>query len=244
AVELDRLPADSPLIPALRTAMRGRGLVSIRRARSGPTVRLDSGWQQPESRINSGRRSDGRRAARKAAALGEVSYEILSPCAHEFDALFDEAAAVELRSWKAEAATAISSDRAKELFFRCFFRRACEQGTFRLALLRIGGEIAAMQMGLETLGRFWLFKIGFDERFGHCSPGNLLMLHSIGWAAGRGLVSYELLGSTEAWITTFWTREQHLYVKLRTYPFGLRGGVALLADSLAWLWHGLVRQGR
>ena len=95
-------------------------------------------------------------------------------------------------------------------------------------------------MAVETLGRYWLFKIGYDERYGKCSPGTLLMLHAIGEAARRGLVAFELLGNVEPWIAELWTREQHDCVRLRTYPFNLHGAVALANDGLAWLkaWSG------
>jgi CelD/BcsL family acetyltransferase involved in cellulose biosynthesis len=235
AVELDRIPAGSPLIPAMRSAMRGKGLVSVRPAIPTPTISLDGRWLDPASRFNSGRRSDFRRAARRASEYGEVSLEILSPKPAEFDALFDEAVGVELRSWKREAGTAIAADRAKESCFRHYFRSACERGTFRIAFLRIDGEAVAMQMALESLDRFWLFKIGFDERYEKCSPGTLLMLHTIGWAANRGLRAYELLGNVEPWIAQFWTREQHECLCVRTYPFNARGAVAFAGDALVWL---------
>jgi CelD/BcsL family acetyltransferase involved in cellulose biosynthesis len=172
-----------------------------------------------------------------------VTYEVLSPGPAEFDALFDEAIGVEVRSWKREAGTAIAVDRAKEGFFREFFRSACEDGTFRLAFMRIDREVVAMQMALEQLDRYWLFKIGFDESFGRCSPGTLLMLHTIGWAAGRGLEAYELLGHVEPWIAQFWTQERHDCVRLRTYPWNIRGAAAFAADALVWLRHGLKRGG-
>lgn len=235
ALEVDRIPAGSPLIPALREAMRGKGLVSVRPATPTPTIALDARWKDPASRFNSGRRSDFRRAARRAGEEGEVSFEILSPEPDAFDALFDEAVAVELRSWKREAGTAIAADRAKESCFRHFFRSACERGTFRIAFMRIDGRAVAMQMALECLDRFWLFKIGFDEEFGRCSPGTLLMLHTIGWAAQRELGAYELLGNVEPWIAEFWTRESHDCVCLRAYPFTAAGAVAFAGDASAWL---------
>jgi CelD/BcsL family acetyltransferase involved in cellulose biosynthesis len=235
ALEVDRIPVGSPLIPALRDAMRGKGLVSVRRATPTPTIALDDRWRDPASCFNSGRRSDFRRAARRAAEFGAVSFEILSPGPAEFDALFDEAVAVELRSWKREAGTAIAADRAKESCFRHYFRSACERGTFRIAFMRIDGKAVAMQMALECLDRFWLFKIGFDEDVGRCSPGTLLMLHTIGWAADRELKAYELLGNVEPWIAHFWTREQHDCVCLRAYPFNAKGAVAFAGDAAIWL---------
>ena len=233
ALDLDRVPAGSELIPALREALRCKGWMSVRPAIPTPTIRLESRWKDPSSCFNSGRRSDFRRAARRASEYGEVTFEILSPGPEEFDALFDEAIAVEMRSWKREAGTAIAADRAKENCFRHYFRSACEQGSFRIAFMRIGGRAVAMQMAIESLDRYWLFKIGFDEDYERCSPGTLLLLHTIGWAAQRELQAYELLGNLEPWIAQFWTREQHDCVWVRAYPFNAKGAVALAADALA-----------
>ncbi|MEA3008923.1 MAG: hypothetical protein QOJ91_615 [Sphingomonadales bacterium] len=241
AVELDRMPVESGLIPALRSALRGKGWMSVRPAIPTPTIKLDPRWKDPASCFNSGRRSDFRRAARRASEHGEVSFEILSPPPEAFDALFDEAIGVEARSWKREAGTAIAADGAKESCFRHYFRSACEDGTFRIAFLRIDGRAVAMQMALEMLDRYWLFKIGFDEDYERCSPGTLLMLHTLGWAAGRELSAYELLGNVEPWIARFWTREQHDCVWVRAYPFNPRGAVALAADALASLRKRLIR---
>lgn len=243
AVELDRVPVGSEMIPALRAALRGKGWMSVRPATPTPTITLDAGWKDPSARFNSGRRSDFRRAARRASEFGRVSFEVLSPGPDEFDALFDEAIGVEARSWKREAGTAIAVDRAKESCFRHYFRSACEDGHFRIAFMRIDGRAVAMQMALESLDRYWLFKIGFDEQFERCSPGTLLMLHTIGWAAGRELEAYELLGNLEPWIAQFWTREQHECVWVRAYPFNARGAVAFAADAFASLRERLARAG-
>ena len=239
---LDRVPEDSLLAPALEAAMKGRGWVSIREAVPLPTIALDESWKSPESRFNSGRRSDFRRSARKADEFGKVSYEVLSPGPEEFDALFDEAIGVELRSWKKEAGTAIAADRGKEQFFRDFFRACCARGQLRIAFMRIDDRATAMQLAVEFAQRYWLFKIGYDESYRKCSPGTLLMLHTLGYAAERGLRAYELLGDVEAWIADFWTREQHDCVRLRSYPFNVRGAVAFAADAAIWLWHRLWRR--
>jgi len=240
-IALDRVPANSPLVPALRKAMRGRGLISVRPAVPCPTIALDESWAQPETRFNAGRRSDFRRAGRKAAALGKVCYEVLSPDVSQFDALFDEALQVELGSWKREAGTAIASEPAKEAFFRSYFRSAAAKGDLRIAFLRINGRAAAMQLAVEQGGAYWLFKIGYDAAYQSCSPGTLLMLHTIGYAAGKGLRAYELLGGVEPWIAQLWTREAHPTLRLRTYPFNLRGLWAMAVDGAVWGWARLRR---
>lgn len=231
-LKLDRIPAGSPLIPAVQAAMRGKGWVSVRPSLPMPTINLDARWKDPASCFNSGRRYDFRRAARRAAEFGDVSFELLSPEPGEFDDLFDEAMGVEVRSWKREAGTAIAVDPAKERFFRKFFHSACERGEFRIAFMRIDGQAVAMHMALECLGGYWLFKIGFDETFARCSPGTLLMLHTISWAASRELRTYELLGYVEPWIAQLWTKDQHDCVQLRTYPFNVRGAIAFAVDAM------------
>src|SRR5215212_4719716 len=44
-VEVDRVPAGSPLIPALRAAMRGKGRVVVRPTTPTPTLSLDPRWK-------------------------------------------------------------------------------------------------------------------------------------------------------------------------------------------------------
>jgi len=242
ALHFDRIPAGSLLVPALGSAMKGRGLLFVRAAMPSPMIALDESWAEPENHFNAGRRSDVRRARRRAEAMGELSFETLSPAPEEFDALFEEAVGVELLGWKREAGTAIGADPRRQDFFRHYFRDACARGMFRVSFLRIDGKAVAMHLALEWAGRYWLFKIGHDSGYDKCSPGTLLMLHSIGRAAEQGLRGYEFLGVIEPWITRFWTREQHECVQLRTYPFNPRGAAALLCDGALWLGQRLKRQ--
>lgn len=231
----DRIPAESPLIPALRAAMRGRGWVSVRSAMPCPVITLDEDGREPESRFNAGRRSDFRRAARRAAGFGAVTFETLAPRPEEFDVLFDEAVGVESLGWKQDAGTTIAADPGRQEFFRRYFRAACVRGLFRISFMRIDGRAVAMQLAVLWADRYWLFKIGHDARFNSCSPGSLLMLHTLRQAAADGLRAYELLGGVESWITRFWTREQHDCVQLRVYPCNGRGAVAFLGDVVSWL---------
>jgi CelD/BcsL family acetyltransferase involved in cellulose biosynthesis len=232
---LDRMPAASPLVAAMRAAMRGRGIIVVRPAAPCPTIAIDPSWTDPASKFNPRRRSDFRRALRKAEALGAVTFEFGCPHAYEFDALFDEAIAVEMSGWKRAAGTAIGVDPVKYAFFRAYLRGECEAGRLRMAFLRIGGRAAAMQLAVALNGRLWLYKIGYDEAFRSCSPGTLLMLHAIGSAAGEGLEAFELLGNSEPWIAELWTEQVMPCVQLRTFPLSLAGLAALGSDCIYWL---------
>jgi len=61
------------------------------------------------------------------------------------------------------------------------------------------------------------------------------MLHTLRHAAERKLEAYEFLGTCEPWIADFWTQQRHDCVRIRTYPFNVRGVIAMSADGAAWL---------
>ncbi|MCJ2178980.1 GNAT family N-acetyltransferase [Novosphingobium album (ex Hu et al. 2023)] len=238
-LQLDRIPAASPLVPALASAIKGKGLVVTRPATACPRIVFEPGEAAPEQRFNSGRRSDFRRARRRAEAMGEVSFEMHAPCPETFDRLFDEAVAVEQRGWKGESGSALGCEAAKGAFFRDFLCRMSRDGNCRIAFMRIGGRAVAMHLAVVFQGRYWLFKIGFDGDYARCSPGNLLMLFAMSDAMKQGLGGIELLGEVEDWISEVWTQDTTPCVRLQTYPFNLRGLTALLADAVEWAWHRL-----
>lgn len=238
-LRLDRIPAASPLVPALRRAMKGRGLVVTRPATACPRIVFEPGESDPEQRFNAGRRSDFRRARRRAEALGTVSFEMHAPAPAEFDRLFDEAVAVEQRGWKGESGSALGCDATKGAFFRDFLRRMSGEGACRIAFMRIGGQAVAMHLAVVFHARYWLFKIGFDGDYARCSPGNLLMLFAMGDAMAQGLDGIELLGEVEPWIIEAWTQDATPCVRLQTYPFSPGGLAVLLAEVASWAWHRL-----
>ncbi|MBO0720235.1 MAG: GNAT family N-acetyltransferase [Blastocatellia bacterium] len=234
AILLQRMPADSPAITAIQRAFRRRGLVHILPVDPYPYIELNSEWMAPENCFNAGRRSDFRRAQRQAAQFGEVKYEVLAPAPAEVDSLLEEAFQIELASWKGEAGTALAVDPVRGAFYRHYALAASERGILRLVFLRIDGQSAGMQIAIESNDRFWLLKIGHDNRFSKCSPGTLLMLHSLRYAATCGLRSYEFLGINEPW-TRNWTDLSRSCVALRAYPFSPSGLAVISSDAAHFL---------
>lgn len=233
-LRLDRVPVDSPTLAALRRAYAGRGLLRLREAMPTPTVDL-APWRagpefDPDAGFNAGRRADFRRLERRAAAQGEISYEMHAPTTPaELEPLLADAYAVEAASWKQESGTALSADRRQGEFFRRFTAAAAAQGMLRIAFLRLDGRPAAMQIAAEWGNRFWLFKISHDQACAACSPGQLLLRHTLGHAARAGLASYEFMGVMAPW-TTLWTRQVRRYVQVRAIPFS-RPVLALAAHK-------------
>ena len=233
-----RVPADSPLIPAVTESAWRRGIVRCQPAEGCPSLPLDPTWAHPEEHLDSKGRSNLRRARRIAEEVGPVTAEILSPGPEEAGPLLDEAYAVEAAGWKSREGTPLVRDPRLSAFFRRYGAAAAEAGELRVAFLRIGGRAAAMKLAAVTGGRFWLLAMGFDETFERSSPGTLLLVETLAYAARSGLRSYEFLGATEPWVRA-WGAEDRACVSLRTYPFGARGAIALASDAADRMRSGL-----
>ena len=227
---LGRLPGGSPSIGALRTAHRRRAGVLVRQMPGTPTIPLSPGWTAPEGLLSKRRASDMRRARRRAEALGTVSFEVLAPSPAELEPLLQEAVEVEAAGWKSRRGSALKEDARRLDFYSRYARGAAERDELRLCFMRIDGRAVAMQLAVEWRDRLWLLKIGYDEDFGRCSPGMLLMLESTRWAANRGLHSVELLGTPAPW-TDMWTDEVRPCVTMAVYPARPIGIAALAADG-------------
>jgi CelD/BcsL family acetyltransferase involved in cellulose biosynthesis len=230
-LRLARIPSNSPLLPALRRAFPGPASLHVRQAAGTPFIALDTSWEEPEGSFNARRRADFRAARRRAQRLGQLTTEMLSPSPDQVDSLFDELVTVEAAGWKSAAGTALRTQPDMRSFYLLYCRRAATAGILRLAFLRIAGRAVAVQLAVEQASRYWLLKIGYDEKFSRCSPGTLLMLYTVAWATARGLESYEFLGQEEAW-TAVWTQQVRSYVAVHTRPPSL-WTAASAAEELA-----------
>jgi len=226
AIVLPRIPAQSPTIDALRKAVGRRGLVHVSSGSAHPTIELNADWSEPGGGLSSSRRSALRRSRRRAEKGGEIAVDLLSPAPHEVDDLLDEAFAVEARSWKGSAGTALLQTPVLAGFFRRYAADAAARGILRLEFLCIAGQRVAMQLGVEWQRRIWLLKIGYDEEHASASPGQLLLAESVADAARRELDGYELLGTAAKW-TEPWAPLVHPCVQVIAYPPSSHGYVSL-----------------
>ncbi len=187
-LELKRVPAESPVVAALEAAYRGRGVVQRKAVGGSPWIPLDECWAEPEMRLEAGRRSDLRRARRQGRKDGSRGGAVSSrPRSADLPRLLDEAFEVEAAGWKGAHGTALATDPVRGAFFRRYTEQACAKGILRMCMLRIGGKPAAAQIAIESGSRFDLLRAGYDEQFSRCSPGMLLTVESIRYAAQRGL---------------------------------------------------------
>jgi CelD/BcsL family acetyltransferase involved in cellulose biosynthesis len=132
-------------------------------------------------------------------------------------------------------------DQHRRRFYEYYAANACERGILRLSYMRIGDHAVAAQLAVEAKGGFWLLKVGYDEDYANCSPGNLLLVETLKYAAARGLKSFEFLGSSEPW-TEVWTKQLRPCVTVAAYPRNCHGAVAFVTDALRFAWHRINRK--
>ena len=223
SLHVKRVFADSPFVAAVRRAYEGVGLVVVNPTKPCPYIPCAQGEERTVGALSKQIRSDLRRAARRAAAMGSVSFEVHAPAsADELAPLWATAIQVEAGSWKGEDGTALASDPRIGGFFATYAIRAMQAGVLRLAFMRIDGVPAAMQVAIEQEQRVWLLKIGYRAQYAKCSPGNLLIEWTLRRAARQLLKSYEFLGSRADW-TDRWTRLGRATVSVKSFPYSPRG---------------------
>lgn len=160
-----------------------------------------------------------------------MTVRLLRPAPAETRALLDEAFAVEARSWKGEAGTALACDLRVGAFYHDFAPRMAAHGRLALAFLDIAGRPAAMQIAIEWHERLWLLKVGYDEAHSRCSPGVLLLAHAVRDAAERGLEACEFLGTTQPWLDPWTTRVRGMSA-VSAYPLDPRAVPGVVRDAV------------
>ena len=232
---LRRVLADSPVLEALRTAFHNRGILLTRATKGSPWIELNPSWIEPEKKLSANWRSSLRRGRRRAEEMGPVRFEVINPRPSELPTMLAELFRVEAASWKGKNGSALLNDSHRRQFYEQYAVTACEKGILRISFMRIGDRIIATQLAAESRAGFWLLKVGYDETYAKCSPGNLLLVETLKYSVQRGLKSYEFLGCAEPW-TEVWTRQIRPCVTVAAYPNNCRGGAAFLCDAVKFAW--------
>jgi len=231
-MKLSLVPGSSETPDALRRAYSGRGFVFVRADDSIRNLSIDDSWVTPEQHMSERQCHNYSRRRRVAERLGKVSFEAQVPHSSSVTTLLTEAMAVEARSWKGRAGTALLCDPMMKRFFERYATLAAERGLLRIFFLRIGGKAAAMRIAIEHGRHLWLLKTGYDESFKNCSPGFLLIVECLRYAARRRLSSIEFLGD-KAWPDET-PRQHRSHVSIHAYPMSLIGVAVFAADIAGW----------
>ena len=229
---LQRMPLTDALRAELARAARGRGLLHEIATPGSPTVNFvgDGDLAAFETGLSSRRRQDYRRARRGLERAGPVTFDMRVPQAGSVAAELEEAMRIEASSWKSRGGSTLLHTGQLRAFFHEYARRMAAGGQLRIAFLRVDGVGIAMQLIIEHASRFWIYKVGYDEKWAEHSPGVQLMWDVMRYACESRMKGVELLGKVEEWLT-IWTSAVREYRTLIFYPFNLRGLGAVAADA-------------
>ncbi|GAB4088708.1 GNAT family N-acetyltransferase [Hydrogenophaga soli] len=213
-VVLERHPGHAESLDTLARGLTAAAACRRRPRPGSPRVLLDG---NPDHVLNAGRRSDLRRMLRRAEKHGPAHFAVLTPTEAELPALLAEAFRVEAAGWKGAQQSALMQDHAAKAFFERYATLACRAGVLRVATMTLGGQTVAVQLDVVCGGAIWLLKIGYDEAFADCSPGNLLMMEVLRYACQQGLGACEFLGLAARW-TRMWTELEYPTESVTLYP--------------------------
>lgn len=211
SLEVQLLQARQPLLSAFL----------CRQGIGAPVLSISSSWSDYEATIPPRYGYDLRRARKRAEQMGEVEFETISPSGGRLASCLGEIFRVEAAGWKGRRGTALLLDQRLRGFFCQYAQAVADQGRLRLSFLRIGGQVAAVQLAVRDYNRLWVLKVGYDEVFSKCSPGILLMHDTVRQAFAAGLEGVEFLGSDAPWLH-IWTEENHPYLTIHAYPRTVR----------------------
>jgi hypothetical protein len=141
-------------------------------------VPTDMSAEAFEARLSRNSRQMLRRAARRYAAYadtGSVRATTPEDLAAEFECFLD----VEASGWKGAHGSAIRQAPGEEAFYRDLMRRIALDGRCEIHSLYAEGRCIASGFWVFTKHQAVLLKCGYDESYGHASPGRLLTHRSL-----------------------------------------------------------------
>jgi CelD/BcsL family acetyltransferase involved in cellulose biosynthesis len=221
---------DAAFIAQLREAAKGRCITVAMPGGTSLVTDLDGDPEAHLQRCSAARRKALRRNRRQLEQAGAVGFECQRPTPEDVEPALREAFAVEARSWKGAAGSAVLARPDMWHFFREYGLACAASGRLQIRRLTVDGRVAAVQVATIEGGRCFDLKIGYDPAFGSCSPGLLLTCQALADGARDGLRAHEFLGLAEEWQRAFATRERR-FESLVIYPLNAPGLAAFAFDA-------------
>ena len=224
----------------LNGAQRIKTIVIPRPSAGSVQIPISKTWEEFWNCLQSRRRYDFRRARKKAEKEGKITVKIMCPEYEDLSGHLETAFKIEASGWKGHQGSAILKNAVLRRFFETYAGLACKEGKLRLCFLYIADVPVAMQICVEHADRFWVLKIGYDEKWGKCSPGMQLAYETMRYAFDHGLESYEWLGTDEEWLHA-WPVEIRDCSSVGFYPMGAAGLFGLGMDLSDFAFRRLTR---
>lgn len=140
---------------------------------------------------NSRHASDLRRRRRRLVEKGRVTVECVRTAQAD---KVEEAFALERSGWKGERGTAMSQMGSTQGFYSDLAHWAASENALAIYFLRLEGQAIAFDFGLRYRRGYYSLKVGYDEQYAACSPGQLLTEDTLVDCVKQGVGMFDFLG--------------------------------------------------
>ncbi|VVT20054.1 GNAT family N-acetyltransferase [Erythrobacter sp. EC-HK427] len=174
------MPADTPLVRALAEVLASskRPAATVQHEQRAMLAGDGDAESYAAASLSAKKRKELRRQHRRLTELGTLE-TVRQLGEEDLESWIDSFLALELRSWKGAAGSALASDPLTATAFRQALTGAAHRGRLeRLAITLDGAPIAMLASFLAPPGAF-SFKTAFDEDYSRFSPGVLLQLDNL-----------------------------------------------------------------
>ena len=119
-------------------------------------------------------RASLRKAGNRLARLGPVEATTADAPA-DVAAGFDDFVRIEASGWKGQAGSGLGNRPVEREQLRTFFVDAAAAGRAQVHVLRVGDDVAAVDLSVVVGETLVILKTAYDEEVAHAAPGSLLM---------------------------------------------------------------------
>ncbi len=223
-------PEKHPATHMARAALETKGWrVMWRPGRPHRVIHFPQGTDAFVASLSANMRARLRKSGRRLEQAGAVRFREVSGAADLHERL---AAAwdLESRGWKGRAGTSVNQDEQVRRFYDSLALSLASERRFALFELTCADRVVAFLYGLAETNRLYGLKFGYDADFARASPGHVIILRVMEWAAVHGISSLDLGGDSE--FKAHWNGELEEMGSVHGLPGGVRGAAAVV--GLAW----------
>lgn len=214
-IELHFIPETSPTIQVLKQSFNDYILLSEDVGKAS-YIPIEGSFDQYLKGLSKNFRHNLKKAEKKLSGLKDVLFEIEDnddSVVSNLDRFVD----VEGSGWKGRCGTAINLSPNLFDFYNSLVRGLSSSGWIEWHFLSASGKTIAGLLAVKFNRQLALLKIGYDENYLMCSPGNMLMKAVIEKAFDTKYIDEVNLMTDMAWLSN-WNAEKKTYHTIRMYP--------------------------
>lgn len=202
------LPHDSITHTRLAGAARARGWqVQVKQQDVCPVITLPESWDGYLAGLDKKQRHEVRRKMRKLESEAEVRWYAVESEAGLAEAMDSF---IQLHQRSTQDKEEFWSEQLI-LFFKAVTFELALAGWLRLYFIELNGQLAAAMLCFDYDNEFLLYNSGYDPRFSHLSPGNVLTAYTIQDAIRLGRARYDFLRGDEIYKFRFGAVAEAVY---------------------------------